>query len=92
MSRGQEIAYWHLTFQEYLAALEIAGWEDADQYKLLLGGAPKIYQPEWRETVLLYGGLLHNVGPRKVDALLRKRAGQDGRAADAWRSARSAWG
>ena len=72
VSRGREIAYWHLTFQEYLAALEIAGWEDADQYKLLLGGEPKIYRPEWRETVLLYGGLLHIMGPRKVDALLRK--------------------
>ena len=71
MSRGPEIAYWHLTFQEYLAALEIAGWEDGDQYKLLLGRSPKIYQPEWRETVLLNGGLLYNVGPRKVDALLR---------------------
>ena len=77
VSRGREIAYWHLTFQEFLAALEIAGWEDADQHELLLGGEPlsaepRIYQPEWRETVLLYGGLLHNRGPRPVDALLRK--------------------
>ena len=72
VSRGKEIAYWHLTFQEYLAALEIAGWEDADQYKLLLVAEPRIYKPEWRETVLLYGGLLHNMGPRKVDALLRR--------------------
>ena len=71
VSRGREIAYWHLTFQEYLAALEIAGWEDADQYKLLLGKSPKIHQPEWRETVLLYAGLLYNVGPPKVEALLR---------------------
>ena len=73
VSRGREIAYWHLTFQEYLAALEIAGWEDADQYNLLLGRSPqKIYRPEWRESVLLYAGLLHNAGPRKVEALFRK--------------------
>jgi len=72
VSRGPDIAYWHLTFQEYLAALEIAGWEDSDQYKLLLGKSPKIYQPEWRETVLLYGGLLYKAGPPKVDALLRR--------------------
>jgi formylglycine-generating enzyme required for sulfatase activity len=72
VSRGREIAYWHLTFQEYLAALEIAGWEDSDQYKLLLGSALKIYKPEWRETVLLYCGLLYNAGPRKVDALVRR--------------------
>ena len=74
VSRGPDIAYWHLTFQEYLAALEIAGWEDTAQHELLLGGEPepRIYKPEWRETALLYGGLLHNMGPRKVDALLRK--------------------
>lgn len=72
VSRGKEIAYWHLTFQEYLAALEIAGWEDTAQHELLLGGGPRIYKPEWRETALLYGGLLHNMGPRKVDALVRR--------------------
>jgi hypothetical protein len=79
VSRGREIAYWHLTFQEYLAALEIAGWEDAEQFKLLLDGEPRIYKPEWRETALLYGGLLHNMGPRKVDALLRKVLDKMGR-------------
>ena len=78
VSRGKDIAYWHLTFQEYLAALEIAGWEDADQFKLLLDCDPKIYKPEWRETALLYGGLLYNMGPRKVDALLRKVLDQMG--------------
>lgn len=72
VSRGKDIAYWHLTFQEYLTALEIAGWADADQYKLLLGRSSKIYLPEWREPVLLYGGLLLKAGPPKVDALLRK--------------------
>jgi formylglycine-generating enzyme required for sulfatase activity len=72
VSRGKELAFWHLTFQEYLAALEIAGWEDSDQYKLLLGRSPQIHKPEWRETVMLYGGLLYNVGPPKVEALLRR--------------------
>jgi hypothetical protein len=38
VSRGSDIAYWHLTFQEYLAALEIAGWEDTAQHELLVGG------------------------------------------------------
>ena len=71
VSRGRELAYWHLTFQEFLAAAEIWGWEDADQHKLLVD-AGRLYEPEWRETALLYGGLLHNVGPKKVDALFRK--------------------
>jgi formylglycine-generating enzyme required for sulfatase activity len=72
VSRGREIAFWHLTFQEYLAAMEIAGWEDAHQHTLLLEGSPKIHEPEWRETVLLYSGLLYNVGPPKVEALIRR--------------------
>jgi formylglycine-generating enzyme required for sulfatase activity len=79
VSRGNEIAWWHLTFMEYLAALEIAGWEDTDQYKLLLGRSPKIHRPEWRETVLLYGGLLYKVGPAKVEALLRNLLDRMGR-------------
>jgi len=91
VSRGKEIAYWHLTFQEYLAALEIAGWEDAEQYKLLLDGGSRIYRPEWRETALLYGGLLHNMGPRKVDALLRKVLDKMA-SSRPWRIARSALG
>ncbi|MFN7920409.1 MAG: formylglycine-generating enzyme family protein [Bryobacteraceae bacterium] len=67
-----EIAFWHLTFQEFLAALEISWLEDADQHELLLGGPePRIYRPEWRETALLYAGLFAE-GPRKLDALLRK--------------------
>ncbi len=77
VSRGKDIAFWHLTFQEYLAALEIAGWEDDEQHKLLL---EKAYQPEWRESVMLYGGLLFNAGPRKVDAFLRRVLDQMGTA------------
>lgn len=72
VSRGKDLAFWHLTFQEYLAAEEIAGWEDSEQYRLLLPDQPKIYLPEWRECVLLYGGLLFNIGPKKVDGALRR--------------------
>ncbi|MBM3739388.1 MAG: NACHT domain-containing protein, partial [Acidobacteria bacterium] len=71
VSRGPEVAFWHLTFQEFLAAAEIAGWEDADQHALLVDQG-KLYGSEWRQTALLFGGLLHNVGPRKVDALFRR--------------------
>jgi hypothetical protein len=39
-----------------LAAQKIVGWEDGDQYQLLLAGNLKIYRPEWRETVPLYAG------------------------------------
>ncbi|MBL8179083.1 MAG: SUMF1/EgtB/PvdO family nonheme iron enzyme [Bryobacterales bacterium] len=72
VSRGNEIAFWHLTFQEYLAAMEITGWKDEDLHELLLGNGAKIYQPEWRETALLCAALLYNVGPPKVEALVKK--------------------
>lgn len=70
VSRGEGIEFWHLTFQEYLAAAEINGETDAKQYLLLLGDDPKIYKPEWREAVLLYGGLLYGAGAPKVEALI----------------------
>jgi len=72
VSRGKNIAFWHLTFQEYLAAAEINGWTDANQYALLLNGDSKVYKPEWRESVLLYGGLLYGAGAQKVEAFVGK--------------------
>jgi len=68
VSRGSEVRFWHLTFQEYLAARAIAGQADAAQYKLLLNGS-RIYQPEWREVALLLAGVLIRQGRAKVDGL-----------------------
>jgi len=55
--RGEhELRFWHLTFQEYLAARAIAGLAEQEQQRLLLGGTrPHLYQPEWREVFLLLG-------------------------------------
>jgi formylglycine-generating enzyme required for sulfatase activity len=66
--RGSELRFWHLTFQEYLAALAIAGLGDAAQQKLLLAG-DRLYQPEWREVMRLLGGILAKQGVDKVDGL-----------------------
>ena len=44
-SRGNEVRFWHLTFQEYLAARAIAGQADTAQHKLLLN-ENRIYKPE----------------------------------------------
>jgi formylglycine-generating enzyme required for sulfatase activity len=69
VSRGTTLEFWHLTFQEHLAARAIAGLTDAAQQKLLFQGG-SLYQPEWRETLLLYAGVLASKqGPEKVDAL-----------------------
>jgi hypothetical protein len=68
VSRGTEVRFWHLTFQEYLAARSIAGMPDSSQHALLLEG-DRIYKPEWREVVLLLAGVLIRQGRGKVDGL-----------------------
>ncbi len=71
VSRGSELRFWHLTFQEYLAARAIAGKGDAAQHELLVAG-DKLYRPEWREVMLLLAGILHvKQGRDKVDGLFR---------------------
>ena len=75
MERSGDLQFWHLTFQEYLAAQAIAGRTDADQQRLLLGDDseqfPRIYQSQWREVLLLLAGILQTKqGKAKVDALV----------------------
>jgi hypothetical protein len=69
VSRASDVAFRHLTFQEYLAAKAIAGMADAAQRDLLLG-ADTIYKVEWREVVQLLGGVLYRQGLEKVDGLV----------------------
>jgi hypothetical protein len=70
--RGHQLRFWHLTFQEYLAAQALAGWEDAKRTHLDPAGdqPPVLYRPEWRETVLLLAGVLYLQGQDKVDGLI----------------------
>ena len=89
VARGSDVRFWHLTFQEFLAARAIAARSDEDQQSLLWKseqkGQPKpLYQPEWKEVVWLLAGVLHEHGKPKVDRLvaeflddLGKRPSQD---------------
>jgi hypothetical protein len=79
VSRGGELQFWHLTFQEYLAAVAIAGKTDQVQIHLLFEEG-KLYRHEWRETMLLLAGVLHEQGRAKVDGLataILDRAGSE---------------
>ncbi len=71
--RGHQLRFWHLTFQEYLAAQALAGRPDAERAELLLtaapAGTPALYRPEWREAVLLLAGVLYLQGEDKVEGL-----------------------
>ena len=69
VSRGGEIQFWHLTFQEYLAAVAIAGKPDQEQIQLLFEEG-KAHRLEWRETTLLLAGVLRvKQGKAKVDGV-----------------------
>jgi predicted NACHT family NTPase len=69
--RGNELRFWHLSFQEYLAARAIGGLSEQQQRDLLLGESRRLYQPEWREVGQLLGGVLYEQGREKVDGLIK---------------------
>jgi formylglycine-generating enzyme required for sulfatase activity len=70
--RGDDIRFWHLTFQEFLAARAIAARPEGEARDIVLTPpeSPNLYLPSWRETVLLLAGVLHKQGHRKVDAFI----------------------
>jgi formylglycine-generating enzyme required for sulfatase activity len=68
VSRDDTLRFWHLTFQEYLAAAALAS-RDADRPKLLFNEG-KLYLPDWRETVLLLAGILCGQGSERIDVFL----------------------
>lgn len=64
--RGNRLEFWHLSFQEYLAAYEIAGLLEKDQHKVIFQ-KDRIYSSEWRELLFLLGGILHKQSSVKVN-------------------------
>jgi formylglycine-generating enzyme required for sulfatase activity len=65
-SVGTDLKFWHLSFQEYLAAREIASLSDSQQVERVITGG-KLYRPEWRETMRLLGGVLRQQGEAKIE-------------------------
>ncbi len=63
-----EVEFWHLTFQEYLAAVDLAWSEDA--WSAL---APHLFDDRWAEVVLLFAGWLRwRHGQRPVKRLIER--------------------
>jgi formylglycine-generating enzyme required for sulfatase activity len=89
VGRGDFVQFWHLTFQEYLAARAIAAQNEEHQRKLLLGRTV-LYEPEWREVVLLLAGVLHHQGRAKVDGFFTTILDQFGQQPSLIEYARSA--
>jgi formylglycine-generating enzyme required for sulfatase activity len=69
-SVGNDVKFWHLSFQEYLAALEIGGLSEKRQTETVVSSG-KLYHPEWRETMRLLGGVLFKQGEAKVEGLFQ---------------------
>jgi formylglycine-generating enzyme required for sulfatase activity len=71
VARGEDdVRFWHLTFQEYLAARALAASEDDVRRERLLA-TEKLFRPEWREVFLLLAGVLHHHGMERVDQMIR---------------------
>ncbi len=66
VGRGNNITFWHLTFQEYLTAKALGGKSDETQKKLLVD-QKILHDPDWREVLLLLAGVLYDQGVDKVD-------------------------
>jgi len=74
MISGNRVRFWHLTFQEFLAALQLAwlgdGDGEEDWWPILEG---RLDDLQWRETVELFPGcLLDEGGEGRVDKLLSR--------------------
>jgi hypothetical protein len=74
---GNRLKFWHLTFQEYLAAVRLAEgeewWQEIED---------RLDDPQWRETLEMLPGCLHEGGRGGPDRLLRRVAEVGGRDAD----------
>ncbi len=80
-----EVEFWHLTFQEYLAAL---GLSHAREHEKVLGPRANdgywpilssvVHDDRWSEVVLLLGGCLRALGPRTAADLIRHILASDG--------------
>lgn len=69
VGRGDYVRFWHLTFQEYLAARALAACSEEEQRQVLLA-QPKLYSAEWKEVVLLLAGVLYRHGKKSVDRMI----------------------
>jgi len=66
VARGNNVRFWHLTLQEYLAARALSARDDE---RLAFLRNHKLHLPEWREVVLLLAGVLYHQGIERVDAM-----------------------
>ena len=69
VNRGADVKFWHLTFQEFLAARLLAKMDAAERHALLFAEG-RAWLQEWREVVLLLAGILYQGRVENVNALV----------------------
>jgi hypothetical protein len=71
---GRRLRFWHLTFQEFLAALQLAWRDDSESPELSWWPLVREHldHAQWRETIELFPGCLYEGGERRVDKLLER--------------------
>lgn len=72
VSRGNSLEFWHLSFQEYLAARACADFDDPAKELFREG---RWGRQEWREVMLLVPGVLIRNGMKRVDAIFNTALG-----------------
>jgi formylglycine-generating enzyme required for sulfatase activity len=71
VKHGNIVKFWHECFRELLAASAIAGEKIDEQRNILAAQGQKLFAPEWREVIVLLGGLTHQKkGPQDVDKII----------------------
>lgn len=71
--RGEgDLAFWHLSFQEYLAAKEIAGKTDDEETGWWSILRENLDKTEWREVIYLVPACLNRLGSERVDLFLKR--------------------
>jgi energy-coupling factor transporter ATP-binding protein EcfA2 len=68
-SDGDNLRFWHQTFQEYLAARAVA---DRSEPLTVLFEQGRLYRSDWREVVLLFVAILFKQSRERVDATLHQ--------------------
>ncbi|MFN7919781.1 MAG: SUMF1/EgtB/PvdO family nonheme iron enzyme [Bryobacteraceae bacterium] len=78
----RKLEFWHLMFQDYLAANTLRS-DEREAEARLFGRSAQLYSVEWRETVPLYAGLLCESGSiDRLDRFLQRiLAGLTGKSA-----------
>jgi calcineurin-like phosphoesterase family protein len=90
---GRRLRFWHLTFQEFLAALQLAWLDDENAQESSWWPVVRLhlYDTQWREVVeLLPGCLLDEGGEGRVDKLLERVLALRGNSGDLAAEARVA--